>query len=137
MVCAPQKESLSSAVRASGGSVAGQWKLKVKVTQSRPTLCDPMDCASVECSRPEEWRGQLFPSPGGLPNPGTERRSPALRAGSLPAEPLGGWAPLLHEWLCSGWPLMAPRLKWSVSSHSAPTLPGHPPPSPDSSVLSL
>jgi len=27
-----------------------------------------------------------FPSPGDLPNPGMESRSPALRAGSLPTE---------------------------------------------------
>ena len=31
----------------------------------------------------------LFPSPGDLPNPGTEPRSPALQADSLPAEPQG------------------------------------------------
>ena len=30
-----------------------------------------------------------FPSPGDLPNPGIEPRSPALEAESLPAEPLG------------------------------------------------
>ena len=30
-----------------------------------------------------------FPSPGYLPNPGTEPRSPALQADSLPAEPPG------------------------------------------------
>ena len=34
----------------------------------------------------EYWCGQPFPSPGTLPNPGTESRSPALQAGSLPAE---------------------------------------------------
>ena len=38
-------------------------------------------------SRPEYWSGQLFLSPGDLPNPGTEPRSPALQADSLPAEP--------------------------------------------------
>ena len=30
-----------------------------------------------------------FPSPGDLPNPGIEPRSPALQADSLPAEPQG------------------------------------------------
>ena len=64
-----------------------------------------------------------FPSPGGLPSPGTERRSPALRACSSPAEPPGGWAPLLHQRLCSGWPLTAPCLERSESSHSAPHCP--------------
>ena len=37
--------------------------------------------------RPEHWSGQLFPSPGDLPNPGIEPRSPTLQADSLPAEP--------------------------------------------------
>ena len=31
----------------------------------------------------------MFPSPGDLPNPGIEPRSPALQADSLPAEPPG------------------------------------------------
>ena len=43
----------------------------------------------MEFFRPEYWSGQLFPSPGDLPNPGIEHRSPALRADSLPAEPKG------------------------------------------------
>ena len=33
--------------------------------------------------------GSLIPSPGDLPNPGTEPRSPALQADSLPIEPPG------------------------------------------------
>ena len=33
--------------------------------------------------------GWPFPSPGDLPNPGNEPRSPALLADSLPSEPLG------------------------------------------------
>ena len=43
----------------------------------------------MEFSRPEYWSGQPFPSPGDLPNPGTEPRSPALQTDSLPAEPQG------------------------------------------------
>ena len=35
------------------------------------------------------WGGWPFPSPGGLPNPVIEPKSPALQANSLPAEPLG------------------------------------------------
>ena len=34
-----------------------------------------------------EWAA--FPSPGDLPNPGTELRSPTLQTDSLPAEPPG------------------------------------------------
>ena len=44
---------------------------------------------SMEFSRPEYWSGQPFPSPGDLPNPGIEPRSPSLQVDSLPAEPQG------------------------------------------------
>ena len=33
------------------------------------------------------WTGLAFPSPGDLSNPGTEPRSPTLKADSLPSEP--------------------------------------------------
>ena len=32
------------------------------------------------------WSGEPFPSPGDLPDPGTEPGSPALQADSLPSE---------------------------------------------------
>ena len=57
----------------------------VKVAQSRPTLCEPMDYAVH--GTPEYWSGQPFPSLGDLSNPGIKPRSPALQADSLPAEP--------------------------------------------------
>ena len=44
---------------------------------------------SMELSRQEYWSGLPFPSPGDLPNPGIEPRSPALQADSLPSEPPG------------------------------------------------
>ena len=37
-------------------------------------------------SRQEYWSQLPFPSPGDLPNPGIEPRSPALQANSLPTE---------------------------------------------------
>ena len=37
----------------------------------------------------EYWSGLPFSSPGNLPNPGIEPRSPVLQAESLPAEPPG------------------------------------------------
>ena len=49
----------------------------------------PWTTQSVELSRPEYWSGWPFPSPGDLPNPGIEPRSPALQVDSLPAEPPG------------------------------------------------
>ena len=44
---------------------------------------------SMGFSRQEYWSAQPFPSPGDLPNPGTEPGSPALQADSLPSEPPG------------------------------------------------
>ena len=64
----------------------------VLVTQSCLTVCDPMDCSppgsSVHeiFSRQGYWSVLPFPSPGDLPNPGIEARSPALQADSLPTE---------------------------------------------------
>ena len=66
--------------------------LVVLVIQLCPTLCDPRGC-SPPCSsvhgilqaRILEWLP--FRSPGHLPDPGIEPRSPALQADSLPSEP--------------------------------------------------
>ena len=44
---------------------------------------------SVGFSRQEYWSGLPFPSPGDLPNPGIEPRSPALPTDALPSEPPG------------------------------------------------
>ena len=43
----------------------------------------------MESSRQKYWSGLLFPSPGDLPDPGIEPRSPAVQVDSLPAEPPG------------------------------------------------
>ena len=52
---------------------------------------DPMDCThqpplSMEFSRSEYWNREPFPSPGDIPNPEIEPRSPALQVDSLPTE---------------------------------------------------
>ena len=44
---------------------------------------------SIGFSRQEYWSGLPFPSPGDLPNPGIEPRSPALQADALTSEPPG------------------------------------------------
>ena len=41
---------------------------------------------SMEFSRQEYWSGLPFPSPGDLPNPGIEPRSPTLQADALLSE---------------------------------------------------
>ena len=61
--------------------------MHAQLLQSYLTLCDPMDCntqapLSMGFSRQEYWCGLSFPSPGDLPNPGIEPRSPALQADS-------------------------------------------------------
>ena len=57
-----------------------KWN-KGKITQSCPTVCDPMDW--ILQARILEW--VAFPFSRDLPQP----RSPALKADSLPAEPPG------------------------------------------------
>ena len=42
---------------------------------------------SMGFSRQEYWSGLPFPSPGDLPDPGIEPRSPALQADALTSEP--------------------------------------------------
>ena len=44
---------------------------------------------SMGFSRQEYWSGLPFPSPGDLPGPGIEPRSPALEADALTSEPPG------------------------------------------------
>ena len=44
---------------------------------------------SIGFSRQEYWSGLPFPSPGGLPDPGIEPRSPTLQADALTSEPPG------------------------------------------------
>ena len=61
-------------------------KVKVKVAQSCLTLCNPIDYTvhGILQARILEW--VAFPSPGDLPNPGIEPRSPSLQVDSLPTE---------------------------------------------------
>ena len=59
----------------------------MKKSLSRVRLfATPWTIQFMEFSRPKYWSGFPFPSPGDLPNPGTEPRSPALPADSLPTE---------------------------------------------------
>ena len=60
------------------------------VSLSRVQLfATPWTIQSMEFSSPEYWNRQPFPSPGDLPNPGINPRSPTLQVDSLPAEPQG------------------------------------------------
>ena len=78
----------------------------IEVAQSCLTLCDPMGCSppgfsvhGVLQARILEW---VFPSPGDLPDPGIEARSPALQADTLTSEPPGRCTKNIcweNEWL--------------------------------------
>ena len=69
-------------------------RVKEKVAQLCPTLCDPTDYTVHEVLQVDILAWVAFPFSGGssqedLPNVGIEPRSPALWADSLPAEPQG------------------------------------------------
>ena len=64
---------------------------KKESAKSCPTLVTPRTIArqaslSMGFSRQEYWSGLPFPSPGELPDPGIETRSPTLQADALPTE---------------------------------------------------
>ena len=62
--------------------------VKVK-SFSRVRLCDPMDCVAYQVSlsmgfsRQDYWSGLPFASPGDIPDPGIEPRSPASNPNPL------------------------------------------------------
>ena len=65
-----------------------------EVTQSCPTLCNPMDCSLPGFSAQGILQAKIldglpYPSPGDLPNSGIKPLSPALQADALPSEPPG------------------------------------------------
>ena len=69
-------------------------KVKVKLLSHVQLFASPWTVAyeaplSMGFSRQESWSGLPFPSPGDLPNPGIEPRSPVLQEDSLPDEPPG------------------------------------------------
>ena len=69
--------------------------MKVKSLSRVPLFGTPWTVAhqappSMGFSRQEYWSGLPFPSPGDLPDPGIEPRSPALQADVLTSEPLKG-----------------------------------------------
>ena len=68
-------------------------KVKVKSLSHVHLLATPWTAAyqapSMGFSRQEYWSGLPFPSPGDLPDPGIEPRSPTLQADALTSEPPG------------------------------------------------
>ena len=68
-------------------SLTSLMKMKLKVTQSCPTLCNPMDYTVHGILQARILERVAFPFSGDLPNPGVKPMSPTLQADSLPAEP--------------------------------------------------
>ena len=69
-------------------------KVKVKSLTRVRLFATPWTVAyqaplSMRFSRQEYWSGLPFPSPGDLPDPGIEPRSPALQGDALTSEPPG------------------------------------------------
>ena len=69
-----------------------QWGAGDSVTMSCPTLETPWTAvcqAPLSMGFSRHWSGLPFYSPGDLPDPGIEPRSPALQADALTSEPPG------------------------------------------------
>ena len=66
-----------------------KWSRSVVSDSATPWTVIYQAPPSVGFSRQEYWSGLPLPSPGDLPNPGTEPGSSALQADALPSEPPG------------------------------------------------
>ena len=71
------------------------WKVKIKSLSRVRLFATPCTVAykappSMGFYRQEYWSGLPFPSPGHLPDPGIEPRSPALQEDTLTSGPPGG-----------------------------------------------
>ena len=75
-------------VRHGGGGLVA----KLCLTLATPWTVACQAPLSMEFSRQQHWSGLPLSSPGDLPDPGIESRSPALQADSLSSEP--PWKPL-------------------------------------------
>ena len=64
-------------------------KVKMKLAQLCPTLCDPMDCRIHGILQAGILEWVAFPFSRGSSQPRDKARSPAMQADSFPAEPQG------------------------------------------------
>ena len=76
--------------------VSSPLRLRVKLLIHVRLFATPwtvahQDPPTMGFPRQEYWSGLPFPSPGGLPSPGIEPRSPALQADAFPSEPPEAW----------------------------------------------
>ena len=66
-----------------------QSQTRLKQLRSSSRIIASQATLPMEFSRPKDWRGYLFLSPGDLPNSGIKPRSPTLQVDSLPSESPG------------------------------------------------
>ena len=76
---------------------------------------------SMEFSRQEYWSGLPFPSPGDLPDPGIEPRSPALEADALSSELTGKPHNILKQ--CQLSKKRSKRWTWEISAPETDLIP--------------
>ena len=93
-----------------GSSLSLKVKVKVKSLSRVWLFATPWTVAhqappSMGFSSQEYCSGVPFPSPGDLPNPGIEPRSPAFQADTLTSEPPGNRHSNLLKWLVHWWDL--------------------------------
>ena len=69
--------------------VEKRWSLSHVRLSATPWTVAHQAPLSMDFSRKEHWSGQPFPSPGDLPDPGTEPWSPPLQADSFLSESPG------------------------------------------------
>ena len=81
-----QADSLTPEVPGSEVEVKSLSRVRLFATPWTVAYKAPL---SMVFSRQEYWSGLPFPSPGDLPHPGIEPRSPTLQADALPPEPPG------------------------------------------------
>ena len=92
---------LTRASRTTQVNIPPLVNVKVKLLSRIQLFATPQTVAyqappSMGVSRTECWSGLPFPSPGDLPDPGIEPRSPALRADALPSAPSGKQAVIVY-----------------------------------------
>ena len=69
---------------------------------------------SMGFSKQEYWSGLPFPSPGDLPDPGIEPRSPALEADVLTSEPIQNeYTPIFFPAKSNGQRSLVGYISWS------------------------
>ena len=92
---------------------------KLKVAQSCPTLCNPMDYTVLQ-ARILEW--VAVPFPRGSSQPKDKPRSPALQVDSLPAEPRSASSKWVEyeKWPKTRHVLCMTHLKGNEASCTAP-----------------